>query len=254
MAALEFQGVYYTYPGQTYPSLDNCTVKLPRHQRIALIGRNGSGKSTFFQHCNGLLQPQQGTVYIDGEQIAYGRSALKKIRQRVGIVFQQADDQLFSTNIAQDISFGPLNLGLPEDIVRQRVADAAAQCGLTQLLQRPIHAISGGEKARVALAGVLAMKPAILLVDEPTSNLDPRMRQQIFTIFDELHRRATTIIVATHEYEIARYWADLVVVMEAGKVVATGTPKQIFQDRAVLQPLGLHEPWYELFRAKNKEA
>ncbi|MEM7538009.1 MAG: ABC transporter ATP-binding protein, partial [Chloroflexota bacterium] len=221
-----------------------CTVALPKGQRIVLMGRNGSGKSTFFLHCNGILRPKQGQILFDHTPLRYDRAALKTLRQQVGVVFQQADDQLFSANVAQDISFGPLNLGLEETIVWQRIEEVAEMCELHELLDRPIHALSGGQKARVALAGVLAMYPDVLLIDEPTASLDPVMRRQIFRIFERLHEEGKTLILATHEYEVARYWADYVVLMDRGYVLAADTPEQIFAQGDLLISLGLHEPWY----------
>jgi cobalt/nickel transport system ATP-binding protein len=241
---LTFENVFYRYGEQSHFALDGCNVVLPQGQRIALMGCNGSGKSTFFLHCNGILQPRQGRVLLEGQPLRYDRATLKKVRQQIGIVFQSAEDQLFSANIAQDISFGPLNLGVPEAEVRQRVTVVATQCHLDHLLERPIHALSGGEKARVALAGVLAMEPDMLLIDEPTASLDPIMRGEIFSILEGLHRQGKTLVLATHELEIARYWADLVVVMDRGRVVMADTPQVVFQNEVLLQPLGLDRPWY----------
>ncbi|MEM7113956.1 MAG: ABC transporter ATP-binding protein [Chloroflexota bacterium] len=245
MAQLVFDAVSFSYPGEARSALDNCSVAIPAGKRVAVIGRNGSGKSTFFLHCNGILRPLSGKLLLDGEVMEYGRSDIKKIRQKVGIVFQNADDQLFSASIEQDISFGPLNLGLPQAEVRERVREVAAQCELTHLLDKPIHALSGGEKARVALAGVLAMRPEIILVDEPTASLDPLMRQQVFRIFNQLHAAGKTIIVATHEYEVARYWADFVIVMEKGRVLLADESEVVFSDADVLKNIGLNAPWYE---------
>ena len=241
---LEFQGVTFSYPGAESPALDNITLQLPRGARTVLLGHNGSGKSTLFLHANGILEPDAGTVAFDGVALSYRRRDIQELRRNVGIVFQHADDQLFSASVAQDISFGPLNLGLDEAQVRTRVAEAARACELEGVLERPTHALSGGEKARAALAGVLAMEPALLLIDEPTSSQDPRMRRQIFRIFRRLHEQGKTIMLATHNVEIAQRWADYVVILESGRVLAADRPQAIFADRALMRQTGMDQPWY----------
>lgn len=245
MCLLELNEVYYRYPGQQRLALQGATLKLPAGSKVALLGRNGSGKSTLILHCNGILRPNQGAVYFAGQPVTYQRASLLELRRQVGIIFQNPDDQLFSASVAQDISFGPLNLGLSQAETRQRVQTVAELCEITDLLERPTHALSGGEKARVALAGVLAMEPALLIGDEVTANLDPWMRRQLFTIFERLINRGKTILLATHDTEFARYWADLVVVMEAGRIVAADTPGVVFSNQALLQQTGLGEPWYK---------
>lgn len=244
MCLLELSDLYYRYSGQTQWALQGATLQLPAGSKVALLGRNGSGKSTLILHCNGILQPQQGTVRFAGQTINYERASLLELRRQVGIIFQNPDDQLFSASVAQDISFGPLNLGLSLAETRQRVQTVAELCEIADLLQRPTHALSGGEKARVALAGVLAMDPALLIGDEVTANLDPWMRRQLFTIFQRLVDQGKTIVLATHDVEFARYWADLVVMMEAGRVIAAAAPQQIFADEELMVQTGLDQPWY----------
>jgi len=245
----DFQQVCYTYPGTDKQALDGFSVAIPKGKKTAVVGRNGAGKSTFFLHCNGLYKPKSGNVFFDEQPLDYSRKALRTLRQKVGIIFQNADDQLFSASVAQDISFGPMNLNLPESEVRQRVQEAAALCDIGTLLDRPTHALSGGEKARVALAGVLAMRPDVLLVDEPTSSLDPLMRRQVFTVFHRLQQQGKTIILATHEMAIARHWADFVIVLDAGRVLAADTPEVIFANEEILTITGLAEPWYKTLEA-----
>ena len=241
---LEFDQVHYTYPGQDHLALDGISLQLPAGKRIAVLGQNGSGKSTLFLHANGILQPDAGTVHFDGSPLSHRRADLHELRRQVGVVFQHADEQLFSASVAQDISFGPLNLGLTEAEARTRVAEVADLCGLTDLLDRPTHALSGGEKARAALAGVLAMRPDVLLIDEPTASLDPPMRRQIFTIFQQLHTQGKTIVLATHELAVARHWADLLVVMHQGQVLAVDSPQVILADGELMQRTGLDVDWW----------
>lgn len=242
---LEFADVYYRYPGQERYALEGLTVGFPSGENIALIGPNGAGKSTLFLHCNGLYRPDSGEVRFDGRPLVYDRQSLKLLRQHVGIVFQNADDQLFSASVAQDISFGPYNLGLDEAEVRRRVQMAAELCEVETLLQRPTHALSGGEKARVALAGVLAMDPDILISDELMANLDPWGRRRIFDIFKRLRRRSKTIVLATHDLNVVRRWATYVVVMVGGRAAFAGTPDQLLASETLLQETGLAQVWFE---------
>ena len=213
MCLLHLDDLYYRYPGQAQPALNGATLRVPAGCKVALIGRNGSGKSTLMLHCNGILRPERDSISLNGQVVRYDRASLRELRRQVGLVFQNPDDQLFSANVAQDISFGPLNLGLSEAETRQRVQTAAELCDLTELLDRPTHALSGGEKARVALAGVLAMEPVLLVADEVTASLDPWLRYQIFKIFQRLVARGQTVLLAIHDLTVARQWADLVVVM-----------------------------------------
>jgi cobalt/nickel transport system ATP-binding protein len=243
MSILELENVVYTYPGREERALNAATIHLPAGRRIAFVGRNGSGKSTLFLHCNGILRPRSGAVRFKGEDLRYDRPSLKTLRQRVGIVFQNADDQLFSASVAQDISFGPLNLGLSEAEARERVRMAADLCDIADLLDRPTHALSGGQKTRAALAGVLAMDPDVLLADEMTANLDPWMRCKVFEIFGRLMARGKTILLATHDIETARRWADLVAVMDEGQVLALDEPERVFADEALMAHTGLNQVW-----------
>lgn len=240
---LEFDEVYYRYAGQKQYALHGLNLALPPGENIALIGRNGAGKSTFFLHCNGLYRPQSGQVRFAGQPLAYDRFSLKQLRQHVGIVFQNADDQLFSASVAQDISFGPLNLGLSQAEVHYRVQMAADLCDIAGLLDRPTHALSGGEKARVALAGVLAMDPEILISDELLASLDPWVRLRILDIFARLRERGKTVIAATHDFKVVRRWASYVIVMDAGRAVFAGTPDQLLADQDLLTQTGLAQVW-----------
>jgi cobalt/nickel transport system ATP-binding protein len=242
----EFKDVHYQYPGQNRSALCGFSVIVPEGEKIAVVGRNGSGKSTFFLHCNGLYRPQSGQVYFKRQHLAYDRKSLKFLRQQVGLVFQSPDDQLFSASVAQDISFGPLNLGLDEAEARRRVQEAAEICGITDLLERPTHALSVGEKARVALAGVLAMEPEVLVADEPMASLDPWVRLVIFEILQRFYDQGKTILMATHNLSVVRYWASYVVVMEAGQAVFSGRPKALLSNQAVLDETGLSKVWWRV--------
>jgi cobalt/nickel transport system ATP-binding protein len=230
-AVLAFEQVGFCYPGYAQPALRGASLRLEAGQKVALLGRNGAGKTTLLLHGNGLLRPENGVVWLAGAPLSYDRRGLLAAREQVGLVFQNPDDQLFSASVAQDISFGPLNLGLAAPEVRRRVAAAAELCDVSDLLERPTHALSGGQKSRVALAGVLAMEPRVLLADEVTAGLDPWMREQALAIFDQLASRGTAVLFSTHDLEAARRWADLVAVMDRGMVLAVAPPEQAFADR-----------------------
>ncbi len=242
----EFKDVHYNYPGQEWSALQGFRVSIPEGEKIAVVGRNGSGKSTFFLHCNGLYQPQSGKVYFKGKALAYNRKSLKWLRQQVGLVFQNPDNQLFSASVAQDISFGPLNLGLDTNEVRRRVLVAAELCKITNLLERPTHTLSGGEKARVALAGVLAMEPDVLIADELMASLDPWVRLTIFEILQQFYDQGKTILMATHNLSVVRYWASFVIVVEAGQTIFSGSPKALLENKQFLDETGLSQVWWRV--------
>lgn len=218
---IELRGITYTYPGEIR-ALDNFSACFSRGLRTAVLGRNGSGKTTLFSLLNGLKRPQQGQVLFDGKVIGYDRHTLLKLRQAVGMVFQDPDSQLFSACIYEDISFGPMNLGLPEHEVRLRVERAMSQMKLAGLENRPTHSLSFGQKKRACIAGVLAMQPSVLVLDEPFAGLDPVMSAEFSTILEELHGNGTTLIIATHDLDLAYSWADEVVVLKNGKLLADG--------------------------------
>ncbi len=224
---LEADALFYNYAGRSDYALRGASLRLFPGQKAALLGRNGSGKSTLLLHCNGILQPERGQVRVAGAPMTYDRCGLKQWRHQVGLIFQRPDDQLFSASVMQDISFGPLNLGFSDDEARRRVQKAADQCGVGDLLDRPTHALSSGEKARVALAGVLAMEPLVILADEVIASLDPWMRRQVFDIFDQLARQGVSVLLSTHDIYIARMWADRIVVMDDGIVVAADVAERV---------------------------
>ncbi len=240
---LELDNLHYTYPGQDTPALRGASLAVPSRCKMAMVGRNGCGKSTLFLHCNGILKPSAGTVRFAGRELSYDRRSLLELRRRVGIVFQNAEDQLFSASVSQDISFGPLNLGLSEPEARSRVQAAAATCEIVHLLERPVHALSAGQKTRVALAGVLAMDPEVLVVDEVLGNLDSWIRSQILVVLQRLVDRGKTVLMSTHDLAVAFNWADVVVVMDDGRVVAADSPERVLSDPDVINLVCPPEPW-----------
>ena len=203
--------------------LDGVSLTLHRGRRTALLGPNGAGKSTLLLHLNGLAAPSRGEVRLHGDVMTRDASTLTRWRRSVGLVFQHADDQLFGPTVADDVASGPRNLGLADDAARQRALEALAELGLSHLAARPVHALSAGEKRRVALAGVIAMHPAVLLLDEPTAGLDPDAEGRLLDALERLASAGVSLLMATHDVALARAWADDVVVLVDGRVAAAGS-------------------------------
>ncbi len=234
---LELQGVTFTYPGDI-TALHTFSASIAGGSRTAVLGRNGSGKTTLFSLLNGLQRPQEGKVLFDGIPIRYDRQGLLKLRQAVGMVFQDPDSQLFSACIYEDISFGPLNLGLHEPEVRRRVDSALRQMKLVGLEGRPTHSLSFGQKKRACIAGVLAMQPQVLILDEPFAGLDPVMAAEFMAILDELHQGGTTLIIATHDLDLAYAWADDAIILQDGRLLAQGEALKLLEQPLVHAELG----------------
>jgi cobalt/nickel transport system ATP-binding protein len=230
---LHFENIVFTYPGIESPALNGVSVDLNPGQRVALVGPNGGGKSTFMLIANGILKPQSGELFLDDISIQHNRKSLTNLRKKVGVVFQNPEDQLFSASVLQDLSLGPLNLGLTESETRQRVMQAAELCELEALLDRPTHALSAGEKTRAALAGILAMRPLFLFADEITNSLDPWMRNRIMLILDRWVDQGHTVILSTHDWNLAASWAQKVLWLEKGKIVKQGPPARVFAGHGV---------------------
>ncbi|MFA7268046.1 MAG: ABC transporter ATP-binding protein [Sterolibacterium sp.] len=213
---LALEGVSFRYPDGAI-GLDGCSLAIRRGSRNALIGANGSGKTTLFQHANGLLRPQSGGVRYAGEAVEYSRSGLRTLRTRVGMVFQNPDQQLFSASVQEDVSFGPLNLGLDRETVRERVAAALQAVGMLRFADKAVHNLSFGQKKRVCIAGVLAMEPELLVLDEPMAGLDHGMQEELLAVLEGLHARGITLLLSTHDIDFAYRWADQIHLMVAGR-------------------------------------
>jgi cobalt/nickel transport system ATP-binding protein len=236
------QDLRHQYDGGVL-ALDGLSLAVHAGVRHALVGANGAGKTTLFLHLNGTLRPQSGSVQIDGYPADYSRSGLTAWRQVVGLVFQNPDDQLFAGSVQQDVSFGPFNLGLTEPEVRDRVDEALDALGITHLRDRPTHMLSFGQKKRAAIAGAVAMRPRVLIVDEPLSGLDPSGQEHFLEVLRDLHAHGTTIVIATHDMSLAYEWADEVSIMDAGRVAVQGPPASVMADAEVLDRCGLRRPW-----------
>ena len=225
-------------------ALKDVNFEIPDGQFVGLIGHTGSGKSTLIQHLNGLLKPTSGTIYYNGEDIHGEGFSLKRLRGKVGLVFQYPEHQLFETDVFADVCFGPRNLGFTEKEVWERAKEALELVGMDRKYweQSPFE-LSGGQKRRVAIAGVLAMGPEVLILDEPTAGLDPRGRDEILDKIRDLHdRKGMTILLVSHSMEdIARY-ADRLMVMNHGEKVYDGTPREVFEHYRELEAMGLAAP------------
>jgi cobalt/nickel transport system ATP-binding protein len=226
--SLVFEDISYSYNGSKQNALHNITLSFQAGQRVALIGRNGSGKSTLMLLANGTLQPDKGSIFFNGTRVRYDKKSLRFLRENVGIVFQNPEDQLFSASVMQDISLGPLNLGLSEEEARQRVNEVVAFCQLEHLVERPTHALSGGEKTRVALAGILAMKPRFLFADEITNSLDPWMRNQILSILNNWVTQGNTVVLSIHDWKLAEAWGEKVIWLDTGEILKSGSASEVF--------------------------
>ncbi|MBE3585362.1 MAG: ATP-binding cassette domain-containing protein [Thermoanaerobacter sp.] len=239
---LEARDVHFTYSDGT-TALRGATMAIERGKKIAVLGSNGAGKTTIFLHFNGILRPGRGQVLFNGRPVRYDHRSLMELRRNVGIVFQDPDTQLFSASVIQEIAFGPLNLGLSREEVFRRVEAAMAATEITDLKDKPTHLLSYGQKKRVCLAGVLAMEPQVLICDEPTAGLDPLHAGQVMELFERINRQGTTVILATHDVDLAYSWADYVFVMSRGAVVGEGLPEEVFRDERLLKQSDLTRPW-----------
>ena len=238
---LEFDNVSFRYPDGTV-GLESCSLAVERGSRNALIGANGAGKTTLFQHANGLLRNASGQIRYAGQPIDYSREGLRHLRSAVGLVFQNPDQQLFSASVREDVSFGPLNLGLDMDTVRQRVEQSLRAVGMSEVADRPVHNLSFGQKKRVCIAGVLAMEPQLLILDEPMAGLDQAMRAELLAVFDHLHSQGITMLQATHDIDFAYRWADQIHVMVGGRCSAAFAVTDFPKHTEALRTAGLPVP------------
>jgi cobalt/nickel transport system ATP-binding protein len=240
MHLLETRDLTYVYPGNV-TGLDHVNYIAGRNARIAVIGANGAGKSTLFKHFNGILRPTSGTVLVHGEPVP--QKNIREVRKFVGLVFQNADDQIFSPTVEQDVAFGPMNLGLDAETVSHRVEEALAMVGIEHLRERVPHHLSGGEKKRVAIAGVIAMEPQVIVLDEPTAGLDPKGVKDLISVINALAREyGITVIFSTHDVSLVPEVADYIYVMHRGKIVAEGSVSDVFADLELLSSVRLDVP------------
>ena len=239
---LEFDRVYYTYPGTKQFSLNGLTLKIPVGKKCALIGQNGCGKTTFFLLANGLYKPDAGTIRWYGEPLRYDRNYLSELRQKVGLIFQDPEQQLVASTVEEDISYGLCNLNLPTKEIQARVEQMLTEFGLEDFAQRPVHHLSLGQKKRISIADVMVLQPQLLLLDEPTAYLDVKHTRKLLEILKRIYQDGTTLLMATHDLDLVDRWADWIFVMDRGKSIIEGTPKDIFMQRDLLEKLDLGLP------------
>ncbi len=244
---LEARHVSYSYGSGETPSLKDLSLSIRRGRRTAVMGANGSGKSTFFLCCNGILRPDEGQIYYNGQPLSYRKKDLLSLREKVGIVFQDPDMQLFCASVYQEISFGPLNLGLSREKAAREVEAVIRRLGITPFRHRPAHALSGGQKKQVALADILVMHPELLILDEPFAALDPSHVHIIRDMIRDLEKDSSpsgplTVVIATHDTDFALEWADEVILFSEGQVLAQGAPASVLTDRELLARASLDLP------------
>ena len=247
MATIQTKGLTYRYGIGTpfeKTAVDHVDLEIESGSFVGIIGHTGSGKSTLIQHLNGLLKPTEGSILLDGKDIWAEKAQMRQVRFRVGLVFQYPEYQIFEETVAKDIAFGPRNMGLAEEEVQARVKETAAIVGLSDdILEQSPFLLSGGQKRRVAIAGVMAMRPEVLILDEPTAGLDPRGREEILEEI-KAYRRQTgaTILLVSHSMEDVARHAQKILVMNAGKVFCYGTVENVFRRSQELQAIGLAVP------------
>ena len=247
MAIISTKNLSYVYSAGTpfeKTALDNINIDIEQGELVGIIGHTGSGKSTLVQHFNGLVKPTSGQIFVDGEDIWANPKEIKQLRFKVGLVFQYPEYQLFDETVRKDIAFGPRNMGLSEDEINQRVADAAKIVGLSdRLLDKSPFDLSGGEKRRAALAGVLAMNPKVLILDEPTAGLDPVGRDGILTRIKEYQKSSgATVLLVSHSMEDVAKVADRILVMDHSHAKMLDTVDNVFSHAEELQKMGLNVP------------
>ncbi|HHU30392.1 MAG: energy-coupling factor transporter ATPase [Bacillota bacterium] len=254
------ENVSHVYmPGTPFEvkALQNINLNIEQGEYLAIIGHTGSGKSTLVQHLNGLLLPTEGRVLVDGRDIAAEKEGLREIRRRVGLLFQFPEQQLFAETVFADVAFGPQNMGLPADEIERRVHRALLQVGLPpeEFCNRSPFSLSGGQMRRVAMAGVMAMQPEVLILDEPAAGLDPRRKREMFAQIDRLHREeGLTVILVSHSMEDVASRAKHLLVLAEGRQVMYGTPEEVFRDAARVEEMGLALPQMTLLMHRLRQA
>lgn len=237
-----FEHVSFLYPDGT-KAINNISLTIPVGKKITILGENGSGKSTLFKLLMGLERPTNGTILFQGKPVEYNKRGLKQLRQQVGLVFQEADNQLFASTVKQDILYGPLNLDWSTEKVSSQVTKAIALTELEELENRPIHFLSGGQKKRVSIAGVYAMEPKVLILDEPTSSLDYYFSTQLTDYLKKLDTDNRTFLYSTHQINLVYEWADYYIVLHKGELLYVGEGDTLFENDTLLKQAHIEKPW-----------
>ena len=238
---LSTENLSFTYPDGTQ-ALKNIDIEIEKGEKVAIIGPNGAGKSTLFSHFNGLTEPTSGCVKIEGKAISFEKDELLKVRQKVGIVFQDPNDQLFAPTVKEDIAFGPMNLGLSYGEVEKRVEDALKMVGMENYEDKTPHHLSGGQQKRIAIAGIIAMKPELMILDEPTAGLDPDGVEKVLNIMNQLNKEGMTLIISSHDIDMISKYADKIFILYNGEIIESGNKNKIFSDMELLKKAHLRTP------------
>lgn len=238
---LKIENVTYTYEDGTN-ALSDVSIDIEKGQKVAFLGANGSGKSTLFLCLNGILKPKSGTIYFNNKPIDYKRKGLLNLRSKVGIVFQDPDNQLFSASVYEEISFGVMNLGIKAADAKIRVEEAIKVLDISAFRHKPTQFLSGGQKKQVTIADILVMDPDVVILDEPASALDPKHTEIVYHQIDKLQSNGITVIISTHDMNHALEWSDKIIIMNDGKVLAQGKPEEIFLDSSMLKQSNLSQP------------
>ena len=236
---LSVRDLHYVY-GNGQAGLDGVNIDINEGEKIAVIGSNGAGKSTFFLNVNGVLKAERGEIIYRGTTIT--RKNLKELRKNIGIVFQDADNQIIASTVRAEVGFGPMNLKLPKEEVIKRVDEALTYMNILDFKDRPPHYLSGGEKKKVSIADIIAMKSEIIIFDEPTVALDPLNAEMLEEVLEKLSREEKTMLISTHDVDFAYRWAKRIIVFCQGKIIADGSPLEIFQNEEVLKQSNLKQP------------
>ncbi|GAU76500.1 energy-coupling factor ABC transporter ATP-binding protein [Fusibacter sp. 3D3] len=236
---LKVENLHYAYWNGKV-ALEDVSVDIHEGEKIAVMGSNGSGKSTFFLNMNGVFTPEHGKITYRDTLVT--KKTLKELRKNIGIVFQDADNQIVTSTVRAEVGFGPMNLKLPIEEVHERVEEALTYMNITDFKDRPPHYLSGGEKKRVSIASILSMKPEIIIFDEPTAALDPLNAKMLEEVLAKLGSEGKTMLLSTHDVDLAYRWAERVLVFNAGKIIADGTPLEIFKDQPILKQANLKKP------------
>lgn len=247
---IETDNIYFSY-FENKDVLRGISLKIQKGKKTAIIGPNGAGKSTLFLHFNGILKPKKGKMIFKNQEVKYNHKSLSELRKKIGIVFQNPDTQLFSASVIQEISFGPINMGFSKEKVEQQVNFALETTGITSLKDQPTHCLSCGQKKSVTIASIVSMEPEVIIFDEPTNYLDPQNKIQLMDFLSELNNKGVTIILSTHNVDIAYSWADNIVVMNDGMILKQGLSEEIFTDTELMNKSNLSIPiilelYYEL--------
>lgn len=238
---LSTKNLSYTYPDGTH-ALKNVNMEILKGQKVAIMGPNGAGKSTLFSHFNGLTEPTSGHIELDGKTMKYDKKTLLEVRQKVGIVFQDPNDQLFAPTVKEDVAFGPMNLGLNYEEVEKRVSEALELVGMEKFRDKTPHHLSGGQQKRVAIAGIIAMRPEIMILDEPTAGLDPEGVDKVLDILNDLNKDEMSIVISSHDIEMVNGFAEKIFVLNDGEILASGDKHEIFSNKELLKTAHLKAP------------